>query len=249
MDLKTYRTRYGSTPAARRQQFRQLADQRARQYPNSPASWQDARRYYGRTLARMPAGNWAPDDRQQRASARYYASTIGALPGRYIGTASDLANDRRMPTGYYADHFQSETLIGHVLQLPARNGAPRYYPAVSWSDCDQVTGYPLDWYGEPAEAARAADHYAERLAEAARDDSARYQAEQDIEEARQLIRDTRDVCRQLIRDTRQLIQTAGELRPSICATLAGQIRRHRQTVREQLQVIRDRSENYWTAVE
>jgi hypothetical protein len=92
---------------------------------------------------------------------------------RDIGTAHEVSRREGSRAvehdGWFCDSFQSETVKGHVLQLPARKGVPQYVPAVSWSDQDGVTLYPLDRHDSALDAARSADGYAERIAESERD--------------------------------------------------------------------------------
>lgn len=122
---------------------------------------------------------------------------------RYVGTAEELSSPySRTPRGYYLDpDGHGETVSGVVYQMAGRNGRARF-----------VAGYADPWNGEPgagpaclwfgevfesdpragadlgrgegakAEAARAADSHAERMAEMEREYQETYRAGQEARE-------------------------------------------------------------------
>lgn len=233
-DLTIYRRSYGHTPAARLAHFRTRAEKHC-------ISWRTVRGRYA-AISRSWPGNWPTDTIQQKPGTPYHVDALPALPGRYVGTVSDILP--RANLGYYADHWQDETITGHVLQLPARHGAPRYYPAISWSNSDMATGYPFDWYDCKEEAARAADYHAEKAAELDREANAQFQAEQDIVEAQDDIRAAREAVRAIVAD----LKTGQTLPPAICSTVRAAIANYREDIHDRIQTIRTRRADYWTAV-
>jgi hypothetical protein len=123
------------------------------------------------------AGQWQALERMPRhsnPSGRAYYADTWPTGWRDLGDAHDVVSMRH--EGWCADSFQDSLIIGRVLQLPARDGKPVYVPGTYSTGSDGVTLYPLDWYDDKADCARAADQYAERLAEIEREYSDAWQA-------------------------------------------------------------------------
>ena len=161
---------------------------------------------------------------------------------RECGDASDIV--KRLPLGYYLDNFQNDKLIACVVQLPARRGASQYYPATRHSDIDGFTVYLDDVCDDKEEAARLADGYAESVAEQYREDDIRYQAEQQIEQARDLIAECRKEHSQLASE----IRITGQSSPAICAALRRELLSYRQEVRAAIKQIQLLTAEPWRAV-
>lgn len=128
-----------------------------------------------RPSPRHYGGVWQDKERMGRfASADDRAYYCDNWPDglRLVGRADEVGGreSRRVDhSGWYTDStFQQETLSGYVLQLPARNGKPRYIPGLAHSDSEGVTLYPLQMLDDPLDAAARADHIAEREAETER---------------------------------------------------------------------------------
>ena len=159
---------------------RRLAALRAEAVRQGAATWRKVR-----WAPSHLAGAWQDIDPAARLAnledRAYYCDTWPA-GWREVGDASKIV--RSLPDGWYADDMCDRTIRGFVLRLPARNGEPRFVPAVYDTGSDGVTLYPLAWRAEEDEAARAADHFAERVAEGEREYNAQFLAEQETEDLR-----------------------------------------------------------------
>ena len=185
------------------------------------------------------AGSW---ERVPHGSSRAYYCDNWPTGLRYVGLASELASLRH--TGWYTDNYQRDTLSGHVLMLPGRDGTPRYIPGTSHSDWGGVTLYPLDVYDTERDAAYAADRLVEINAEKAREEDAKSHAEQEIEEARAAIVECRSDLRALLRELKQ----AREHGPTVCEALRAHVRSLRRKSHSAWKRIETLTENPWEAV-
>lgn len=212
------------------------------------STWKDA--FLGQSYRRdrSNVGTWQPlEDMKRFASPSdraYYCDNIPAGL-RNKGDMGDILKGRNQATGYYSDNFQSATYIGFVLQLPGRNGQPIYIPAVRNSDYDGITLWPLDHHAEVEDAARSADHYAERYAKDAREYDAKFQAEQQIENARETIEASRLERRSLLSEMRALRAIKA---PKICAALWADIRKLKNDSAEAYKRIETLTDNPWESV-
>lgn len=149
-------------------------------------------------------------------------------------------------TGWYVDNFQSETCHGLVMQIPGRDGTPRYLYGVNdpWnSNSGMVAWRTHEWTGSKEDAARWADSMAEHYAEICREDDAKFQAEQQIEEKRNRIVEIRTELRKLAADIRQ-----SKVVGSVCDALRGSIQALREESHECHQEIEKLKNNPWEAV-
>lgn len=178
---------------------------------------------------------------------------------RDVGDVGDILTLRY--TGWYSDADQSELYIGHVWQLPARDGVPCYVAGFvedqgaslrgSSIDGRRASGYVvlehdgrgLVTYDDKEDAARAADGLAESAAEDAREYSERWQeasrADSEREEAREALRDARKEARDAIRAAREL-SAAGVACDAIAQTraiLADKVKAARRDMRRALRDI------------
>lgn len=119
-------------------------------------------------------------------SGNYSAIPTSVLDGlRDIGDAADIIPSMRH-TGWYADDLQDELYVGHVWQLPSRDGEECYIAGYSERD----SGYTmlcasngrLETFDDAADAARAADGLAERNAEREREYQERWRAATDLDD-------------------------------------------------------------------
>lgn len=171
-----------------------------------------------------------------------YRSTFGRwhespeTPFRFIGLAHDLV--RLGHTGWYTrdDDFGDELARGVVYLLP--HG--RYLAAIaSESESDKDGSGPCivetNAHGSPClyddkeDAARAADSFAERYAEGAREDDRRRRERMKLEdaasEAAETLKSDRDEARALLADIR-----ASRLSPGLCERMRGELRALRRSM-------------------
>lgn len=165
---------YPTAAARRLARYRKAADDwNARVKPATPRTWRDEARS---ALSLHVGGSWQDPAELSRfessQSRRYYVDNWPA-GWRDQGTAEEVSRREGSRyidhSGWFCDAHGEETVIGHVLQIPARDGKPQYVPGISWSDQEGVTIWPLDRHAEPLEAARAADQYAKYAAEEQRE--------------------------------------------------------------------------------
>lgn len=129
-------------------------------------------------------------------------------------------------TGWFADTYCDDIYRGVVVQLPARNGEYNYLAGYISSDTDEVR-LTSELYHDKEEAARGADHLAEKDAEESKEFRTKDQAEQRISELRSENKETRKEIATLKRTI---------------VKLCDDIRRNKAQIAKL-------EENYWTAVE
>jgi len=165
---------------------------------------------------------------------------------RFVGLAHDVARDNNRPrliehTGWYVDDFQSETVSGAVLQLPARNGVPQYLAAVQdpWNDDAFLVDFSI--MDDPCDAARTANSMAETYAENAREYQRIANAEQRIDEISDELADNRARVLTILRERRSApIAAFPALRNAICDRIRTMLTERtslfaeRETLRDQL---------------
>ena len=196
--------------------------------------WQPAARRKGSRLARLVyPGNWS--------GRAYYCDTFESAPFRYVGSFADIVSSRNGHTGYYCDNEYGDargTQRGHVLQLTGRDHKPCYIPATDNTQSYGVTLYPLDQYDTAADAARAADGYAERVAESEREYDYAWQAGNRYADVMQEQADIRTDIIETVRDLRAMRTTAIEAdadKPALrrlCAKLRAEVVHNRAKVAE-----------------
>jgi hypothetical protein len=194
-------------------------------------------------------GVWQKElGRHQSASSRAYYCDAIPRGLRQCGDMGDILKGRSQATGYYSDNFAEGTCIGFVVQLPARHGVSQYIPGVRMTDSDGVTLYPLDASDNVEDAARSSDHYAERLAEDAREQDAQYQAEQQIENAKETIEDARASRRSIVAAMRQARATSVDAPRVLCDVLRKELSDLKRSSRKAYKRIQTLTDNYWEAV-
>lgn len=239
------------TTRQRLTEARRRTTKMAENYPTS-AHYCDWRNNVSRPFKKAaPAGRWSDDKPANHSGRAYYVDSLDAMGWRETGDAADIlraAGGWRSAEGcdWYADHYQSAVIKSAVLQLPARDGRARYIPATYCTDWDGATCYPLDWYDNAEEAARAAASYAEREAEESRDYYARDAAEQDIEAARAEIHRINAEAMALAREIKQ---QGRSFSPAICGALRDRLADYLTDRRQQFEIIAAREADYWSAVE
>lgn len=130
---------------------------------------------------------------------------------RDVGKAHDIV--RLGHTGWFTDAYMSETMCGHVWQLPARNGEAVYLAGYA----DKNAGYAtlcaargnLETFAEKEDAARAADSLCESIAEREREYNEKRHAAREADEAAD---DKKDEMRAIRKDVRTCAATIRALR-------------------------------------
>ena len=146
---------------------------------------------------------WTPEG--SRDKYRWVENVSKGL--RYVDRADEIV--RLNHTGWYIDNFRDETVHGEVYQLPARNGAAQFVPAVN-DPCNDDCAC-LDFYSitdDKEECARWADSMAEQWAEREREyqaeESKRIRLEEIETEIKELYQDFRRVSREIRSNCKQL---------------------------------------------
>jgi len=163
-----------------------------------------------------------------------FADSFALCGFEHVGPVGDIL--RNAPLGYYIDDFCGETVRAHVVafRVPSRmvaRGACRvmYCAAVDNSDSDGVTVWPVDYYAEKEDAARAADGIAERIAENERDyraaDDAQQLAHEKVDDARDAIAGARAYFHRLAADYKKSV-----LSGAVCELLRTELAKCRKTV-------------------
>ena len=75
----------------------------------------------------------------------------------------------RLPSGYYVDQYQDETVSGFVVQLPGHKKTERWLAGTAWSDSDMSKIHLDEIFDSAEDAARRADQLAEKMAEEERE--------------------------------------------------------------------------------
>lgn len=217
-----------------------------------PLTWRDTRRHH-----LSPWG--APRPRGARGPrGQIYSDSLNPY-GNDLGAAHSLFPRLIDHKGWYVDSWQDALIVGHVVKLRSPRGT-LYIPATRNTDCDGTTHYLADAELVPKgasedehddacrEAARSADHYAEREAEEARDFEARGQAEAQIEEARAEIHRVNQQALALLAETKSARQTGGAVfGPAVCEALRARVRALLAARAQQFSIIDERRANYWSA--
>ena len=188
---------------------------------------------------------WVPEG-MPRERWRFIESASRGL--RIVGACHDVARgcDRWRSidhTGWYTDPYgdTGELAVGYVIQLPSRNGAPLYVPAVA--DPCNADCYIVDFHDcstDKMDAALAADHMAERYAEAERDYRTRDAAEQRIEELREEVKTAREQHSALVAELRAYGTTERRRGcPAVCAAVRENLARRRAAVSAAIKRVRE----------
>lgn len=170
-----------------------------------------------------------------------YCDNLDVLGWRVVGDAHDII--RLGYTGWYADNHQDGMYVGVVLQLPSRNGIEQFVPAIRHTDWDTATVYLNEITDDKRQAARWADHNAEREAEASREADAQDSAQQQIAEARAEIH---VINRQLLPALKEL--KGANLTAAICSMVRAGINDLLGDRAEQFRTIKKLEDDFWQAV-
>ena len=199
-----------------------------------------------RQLVERPFQRGYSGARRSVDGRRLYASSFDALGWRYVGDAHNIAQNVVRHCGWFADQYYDALIIGAVLQLPARRGVPQYVAATYCTTWDGVTVYLDCCSDRPEDCAYLADQCAEREAQEIREAEAKDQAERDIAAAREVIHEMNKHALALIREIRAADAVCS---PGIRKVLRERLNDYLDERRRQFEIIEQRRENYWTAVE
>jgi hypothetical protein len=162
-------------------------------------------------------------------------------------------------TGYYSDSFCSDVIRGAIVKLKTSRGV-YYIPATYCTGYDGITlhmqsaekvekGLSEDFHeGATTRAAYLSDSYAEREAERAREDDAKFQAEVKIESLKEDKQRAREAAHGLIQDIRAQ-RAKGDIAAGICALLTRELHQLRQDIKNANAFINDLKGNYWLSVD
>lgn len=229
-----------------RKKAQEMNELRAKHNLEGTYTWRDVR-YTKWNDEYAGKGRWS-DDREE-----FYCENFEGF--REIGRADEVAKSEGCwrsidHTGWYTDHWQSDTMAGYVLQLPSRGGVPVYVPATKHSEWDGVTIYPKHRYDDKMECARAADSYAEEAAEKERDYQAKEQANHDIEQAHTEMKENIFTAGELLSELKQAkASNLCKALPTIMRQVAADLRKFREENHRLLKRIKELRDNYWKAVE
>lgn len=215
-----------------------------------PLTWRDTKQHHASPWGAPSANNVrGPEGQIYSEQLDQYGVDLGAV-------------DKLFPrlidhNGWYTDNNWDELIVGHVCRMRTPRGT-LYIPATMRTDSDGAVHYVNDAELVPRgateeahdlacrEAARSADHYAEKEAEDCREDNAKYMAEADIEEAREEIHAINGATLALIREVKRQ-QKIADFTPAICGALRDRIADYLRDRAEQFKIIREREADYWTA--
>ena len=177
--------------------------------------------------------------------------------GDYLGDWGEMSGGWRTmrdTDGFYADSYCDDVIRGGVERIRTAKGC-FYVPVTYCTGWDGVTYYigdaervergatDADHDTAKHEAARSAYHYAEREAEQAREDHAKYLAEEQIAEARAEIHGINKEARALLAEIR-----GREFTENVCAALRHRLQEYLADRRKLFKTIAEREDNYWSAV-
>jgi len=199
---------------------------------NHYANW---RSWLIRTTKQPPT--FRPDEKEP---GKFYVNSLN-LGWRECGDSHDIVSLRH--TGWYADNDQDSLLKGCVLQLPSRNGEPRYVPATYCTEWDGATIYMGEIGPDKEQAARYADRNAEIEAEASREFYAKDSADQQISEKREEIHELNKEALELLREIKHQTFT-----PAVCSTLKGALQQMLRDRRKCFERIVKLQDDFWAAV-
>lgn len=175
--------------------------------------------------------------------------------GEYQGDWGEFLRSRCWDaTGFYTDDFCHETIKGGVVRLRTARFT-LYIPTTYCTGWDGATLYfgmaervdrgstQDEHESAQHEAARWAYGRAEHEAEISREDNAKCRAADDIADARAEIHDINKAARALLAEIR-----GREFTENVCAALRHRLHEYLADRRKCFEKIKERQENYWSAV-
>jgi len=166
----------------------------------------------------------------------------------FAAPAWDSKKDGNRTTGYFADNFQEECVRWCVVKIaPANKKHGRkalYAPITYFDNCEGVTLH-LDCAGSQEDAQCWGESEAEKLADEGREADAEFQAEQQIETARETIHTLNVKALGLIR----AIKDSAPFQPTICEALRENLTGILAIRAKQFKRIAKLQDDYWCAVQ
>lgn len=173
----------------------------------------------------MPGTGWDKADK----NGNRWVETLEGAGLRLKGYADELVTLRH--NGWNCDSFQDGTYRGAVLQMPSRHGAAIYLAAYqeSYNDGFRVLGNSrgVCMFDDESDAAHAADNFANREVEDARNWDEAWQAGSRYASLKEDIALYRDTAKKLIAE----MKAAGRVfPPTICTALRSKLVNLRQAI-------------------
>lgn len=138
--------------------------------------------------------------------------------------------------GWYCDSYHDRTYRGQVWRLPARDGTERFIAGYMDSDGGRAIIEPEAFDCE-RDAARRADHMAERDAQEEREYDERWQEASRANDEREEARDALKLARSKARGMIKAIRAQGIIVPELCAILVERMQEARDEMREAIEAI------------
>lgn len=176
--------------------------------------------------------------------------------GQDLGFSDVLAPRCVEHRGWFSDQWQDDVIRGSVTRIRGAR-CTLYVPVTGCTGWDGTAHYIADAESVPRgsdeaahdrairDAAARADRLAEIEAEEAREYAAKDQAERDIEEAREAIHATNREALELIKAIKA---SGGGFEAPICSALIHRVRDLLADRAGQFETIKERTRDYWTAV-
>lgn len=217
---------------------------------NSPASfiqWRKGANYRAKVKTR--AGMVAYHGKSWVISEDHTRAYFHAVED-FAAPAWDSKKDGNQTTGYFADNFQEECVRWCVVKIaPANKKHSRealYAPITYFDNCEGVTLH-LDCAGSLEDAQHWGEQEAEKLAEEGREADAQFQAEQQIETAKETIHSLNIKALALIRAIKDSKDRA--FSPAICEALRENLTGILATRAKQFKRMATLQNDYWQAVQ
>lgn len=195
---------------------------------------------------------WSPPNNSIGDKGQMFTESKDQI-GDYLGDYDKLT--RIDNTGWYTDHHCSEVVKCGVAKLRCPKGT-LYIPVTYCTGWDGTVHYLGDAELVPKkgtecdheraikEAARSANHYAEKTAEEEREYQAKDRAEQDIYEAQCEIHTINQKCLALIKS----IKAHGTFDGPVCVALQEKVQDYLAERRAAFNLIEKRTDDFWSAV-
>ena len=158
----------------------------------------------------------------------------------------DSAKDARGTTGYYADNFQDAVIQWATVKIAPANkkhGRDALFAPVTYCTGWEGVTLHLDEAGEADDARRWGERIAEREANQAREEDAKFQAENQIDDARSAIHAGNKATLALLAELRH-----AALPPAICGAVRERLQEYLAERKAQFATITKLERNYWDAV-
>jgi len=159
-------------------------------------------------------------------------------------------DNKRGTSGFYDDNFANETICWCVVKIAPANkkhGREALYAPITYGTGFEGVTLHLDCIGTQEDAQRWGESEAEKLAEEGRDNDAQFQAEQQIEKAREVIHSLNVKALALIRAIKDSKERA--FSPAICEALRENLTGYLATRSKQFKRIATLQDDYWQAVQ